>query len=359
MGEYKKNVLALTSRCIPYYPALRKIAKSISGSILFQQLEYLFSIKEGEPFYKFLEPCPDHKDYREGDSFTEVLSFSSSEFRNAFDEIGIRYKSKTAFIEASMAGNPFMEKPYLSYIDKRTGLTWYRRNQTIVQDIIDGLTDSAADNAFSSTVDNETASLGEHQSIDAEMKELDLNSNTKNTSENTQRTTTGQQPNVVVIDNEEEREYTQDKVAEFLPISALSVAESVMIAHPKLSRGKIYHALWVLHWQVQNGYIVDKTWRNVIEGMIRAGILHPPECPTPGQLIEVKHREEERRFVARMKSEQIREIDERLELEFNALPESEKEKWHQVYIQKTGITGQSAVSFGAIGEWKKWKNGEL
>ena len=127
MGEYKKNVLALTSRCIPYYPALRKIAKSISGSILFQQLEYLFSIKEGESFYKFMEPCPDHKDYREGDSFTEVLSFSSSEFRNAFDEIGIRYKSKTAFMEASVAGNPFMEKPYLSYIDKRTGLTWYHR----------------------------------------------------------------------------------------------------------------------------------------------------------------------------------------------------------------------------------------
>ena len=84
------------------------------------QLEYWFS-KKPQGFYKFLEPC-NHPLYRAGDSWTEELGFSRRVFNAAFDLIGVRYKSKTAFLNAQ---DKFQGKLYASYHDRKTNKTHF------------------------------------------------------------------------------------------------------------------------------------------------------------------------------------------------------------------------------------------
>jgi hypothetical protein len=114
---------------IPYRPELRGICGSVTATILFQQLEYWFENQGGE-FYKFLAPCPGHKNYKEGDSWQEELGFSDDEFRAAFDRIGKRYRSKKEFNDDQDGHGKFM---FVSYTDKRSGLTHYVRNAEAIK----------------------------------------------------------------------------------------------------------------------------------------------------------------------------------------------------------------------------------
>ena len=121
---------------IPYRKELREYAGSVTGSLLMMQLDYWFC-RHPDGFYKFLDPTPKHPDYREGDSWTEELGFSKAEFRTAFDVIGIRHLSKSAYVKAldKFAGKDG-EKFYASYHDKKNGLTWYFRNHLKVEELI-------------------------------------------------------------------------------------------------------------------------------------------------------------------------------------------------------------------------------
>lgn len=123
------NLLAKTARAIPYNGFLRPICKSVTSAILFQQLEYWFD-KQGDKFYKFLEPC-NSSAYKDGDSWTEELAFSKDEFRTAFDNIGIRYNSKKDY--DAKEDDKFDGKFYLSYHDKIRGITWYMRNAKLIE----------------------------------------------------------------------------------------------------------------------------------------------------------------------------------------------------------------------------------
>jgi hypothetical protein len=123
------NLLAKTARAIPYNGFLRPVCKSVTSAILFQQLEYWFD-KQGDKFYKFLEPC-NSSAYKEGDSWTEELAFSKDEFRTAFDNIGIRYNSKKDY--DAKEDDKFDGKFYLSYHDKIRGITWYMRNAKLIE----------------------------------------------------------------------------------------------------------------------------------------------------------------------------------------------------------------------------------
>lgn len=125
------RTLALFSNPIPYYKGLRPLAGSVTGAILMQQLEYWFD-RMGDGFYKFMDSCS-HGAYKPGDSWTEELGFSLAEFRSAFDQIGVRYKSKKEYSQAIAAGRLFKrekekEALYCSYFDKIKGLTRYFRN---------------------------------------------------------------------------------------------------------------------------------------------------------------------------------------------------------------------------------------
>lgn len=89
-------------------------------AILQHQMSYWFS-KYPAGFYKFIEPCK-HPLYKLGDSWTEEIGYSRPVFNKAFDAIGVRYKSKTEFMQAS---DKFQGKLYASYHDRKTNKTFF------------------------------------------------------------------------------------------------------------------------------------------------------------------------------------------------------------------------------------------
>nr|MBA3716210.1 hypothetical protein [Pyrinomonadaceae bacterium] len=82
----RNKILQITSKIIPYVRELRPIAKSVTGCLLMQQLDFHFA-KYPHGYYKFLEPCHNSKSYKRGQSWQEELGFSADEFRTAFDKI--------------------------------------------------------------------------------------------------------------------------------------------------------------------------------------------------------------------------------------------------------------------------------
>jgi hypothetical protein len=135
----KPSILAAFAEAIPYIPGLRQQTGSVVATILMMQLEYRFA-KYPEGFYKFLEPPQNgHQDYKPGDSWVEELAFSKEEFRTAFDKIGVRYTSKTQYDEAKSNGLEFGSNYYCSYVDRRSGLTFYFRNHEKVDELISGI----------------------------------------------------------------------------------------------------------------------------------------------------------------------------------------------------------------------------
>ena len=79
-----------------YCPELNALTGSVTSSLLMCQLDYWFDKTDHKPFYKFLSPCQDEH-YHKGDSWTEELGFTKSEFRTAFSKIGKVYTTKTAY----------------------------------------------------------------------------------------------------------------------------------------------------------------------------------------------------------------------------------------------------------------------
>lgn len=119
-----------------FYPSLQAFTGSAISTLIIGKLEYWFSVPQFvDGFYKFVEPCG-HPLYREGDSWSEELGISRKLFTKAFDIIGVRYNSKSAFLKAE---DPFRGKLYASYHDRRTNQTYYVRNHSFVMDFLKGL----------------------------------------------------------------------------------------------------------------------------------------------------------------------------------------------------------------------------
>jgi len=155
------NLLAKTARAIPYNGFLRPICKSVTSAILFQQLEYWFD-KQDDKFYKFLEPCKNTA-YKEGDSWIEELSFSKDEFRGAFDNIGVRYSSKKEY--DLCPDDKFQGMFYLSYHDKIKGMTWYMRNNELIEKTINEICKPTVNRKSQSTDKSKADSCKSEKSI--------------------------------------------------------------------------------------------------------------------------------------------------------------------------------------------------
>lgn len=156
MSQVRNKVLSLTRNVIPYVKELRVYTDSVVGCILMQQLDYWFA-RYPDGFYKFLEPS-DHAKYVSGQSWQEELGISLTEFRTAFDRIGMRWKSKTEFESAS---DKFQGKFYASYQDKRSNLTYYLRNHELVDAALVELTMGAGSiSGPSSPGDEDSSSPG-------------------------------------------------------------------------------------------------------------------------------------------------------------------------------------------------------
>ncbi len=113
---------------IKYNPLLKRELGSQNAVLIFDRLEYWFSKKKNQ-FYKFIEPC-DHPLCKKGDTWTEELDVSKKVFRNAFDLIGTRYISKTAFEKEE---DPFKGKFFAYYQDRQTKKTIFIRNNALLK----------------------------------------------------------------------------------------------------------------------------------------------------------------------------------------------------------------------------------
>jgi hypothetical protein len=81
------ELLKEDKRVIAYRPRLSRMIGT-TAAILLQQIIYWYN---HEPFYKFKTRCHNEK-YKEGDSWTEELGFSTSEFDTAIKRIGTKVK---------------------------------------------------------------------------------------------------------------------------------------------------------------------------------------------------------------------------------------------------------------------------
>jgi len=146
----KNRLAAFSRRIIPYNPEFRRLplVKSVNSALLLQQLDFWFD--KYNSFWKFLEPAPKHPHYKEGDSWTEELGMSKEEFRTAFAAIGIPYKSKNQFLDAD---NKFIQRDedgneieyyYASYFDRQKSLTYYVRNDELLDKDLTELTQASS-----------------------------------------------------------------------------------------------------------------------------------------------------------------------------------------------------------------------
>lgn len=137
-GRGKNKLLTLGLPTIPYLKELKSL-NGITGTnacILFQQLEYWSHIMGGR-FYKFQAPPEtENHSYIDGSSWVEELGLSEDEFRTAYKQLGVRYKSKKEFSDKMAVGDVFEGKYYCSYFDKVSRLTHYIRNDSLVEEAI-------------------------------------------------------------------------------------------------------------------------------------------------------------------------------------------------------------------------------
>ena len=119
---------------IKFYPGIKSSIGCEKATLILGRLEYWFE-KYKNGFYKFVEPC-NHPLYRDGDSWQEEIGFSRKIFAKAFDLVGVRYKSKSAFLKAS---DRFKGKLYASYHDRKTNQTYFVRNHEFASQFIKGL----------------------------------------------------------------------------------------------------------------------------------------------------------------------------------------------------------------------------
>ncbi len=116
-----------------FYPSLQAYTGSALSTLIIGKLEFWFSYdKYRDSFYKFVEPCESPL-YRPGDSWSEELCVSRKIFNKAFDIIGVRYKSKSDYLNAE---DTFQGKLYASYHDRKTNRTYYVRNHGYVSQLL-------------------------------------------------------------------------------------------------------------------------------------------------------------------------------------------------------------------------------
>jgi hypothetical protein len=132
------ELLAEDRELITYRKSLRRLAGSVTATILLQQIMYWSKRTSGQPFYKFKEPC-EHELYQDGDSWTEELGFSPGEFDTAIKAIGTKLAGgqKPEEIVTDLNG-PLEEQVkhlviYWIDIQRRT---WYMLNRPLADHLI-------------------------------------------------------------------------------------------------------------------------------------------------------------------------------------------------------------------------------
>lgn len=113
---------------IPYQRRYRSFCKSVTATILFQQIMYRWKKNGEKPFYKFISPCG-HKAYKKGDSWQEELGFSLREFESAIKRIAVKKKSSDKLEDLLMDN-------VIVYWNTQDRMTYYVFNKFIADKLI-------------------------------------------------------------------------------------------------------------------------------------------------------------------------------------------------------------------------------
>lgn len=201
LSAMRRRLFSSVNNGMWYLKEFRPYCGSVTATMVMSQLDQHFATT-GDGFYKFLEPCPGHHIYKDGDSWVEELGFSKDEFRIAFDKIGKRYTSKKEYDESV---DKFDGKYYCSYHDKISGLTHYFRDHekvdAIIDRVIDGLQYEPVDRQTQSTVNRQTQST--------EIDKLDLRKSINSISNNSSTKTTTKSTTEREVSATEKPDYTQ------------------------------------------------------------------------------------------------------------------------------------------------------
>jgi len=115
---------------IPYVKEFRrlKLVNSVNACLVMGKLEMDFK-KNPKHFCRYITPCP-FQDKLGGLSWTEELGINNCQFRAAFDEIGVRYRTIKLFNNTK---DKFKGKYYCSVLDSLDdNKTSYYRNDELV-----------------------------------------------------------------------------------------------------------------------------------------------------------------------------------------------------------------------------------
>lgn len=128
------DLLAEDNELIPYRKSLRRIAGSVTATILLQQMIF-YDRKMGGAFYKFKSPC-EHELYKQGDSWTEKLGFSKKEFDTALKRIGTKITRGASKKEAR---NKTDSTGLVIYWTDANRVTWYHLNRDLLGKLLKGI----------------------------------------------------------------------------------------------------------------------------------------------------------------------------------------------------------------------------
>lgn len=118
-----RELLTSDSPVIPYRPKLCKLIGDVKAAILLEQIVYWWEKQGCKSFYKFTSPpLSDHPKYRVGDSWTEELNFSESEFNTARRKIAAKVFKGSSKAE-------LLETHYVLYWTDRYRVTHYQLNE--------------------------------------------------------------------------------------------------------------------------------------------------------------------------------------------------------------------------------------
>jgi hypothetical protein len=123
-----------------YLVESNKYFRSYKIAIVFEEIEkwFFWSRKNRQrqsgytTFWKFMNPAKKHKAYKKGDSWQEATGLERRAFNRAFEKIGIRYRSKTSFMDAA---DKFQGKPFACYFDRKSAQMTFVRNDLIADQL--------------------------------------------------------------------------------------------------------------------------------------------------------------------------------------------------------------------------------
>lgn len=158
---------------------------------------------------------------------------------------------------------------------------------------------------------------------------------------------------VVVSEYEKmEEEYNENTIQ--VSLKSKTVQQIIKRYTPK-KPWEFYHAAWILNWMMRPdtyNYKPQRGYENVLCGMLKLGVIHPTDCPTPSEA-----KQQELAIAAKKKAAEIQRIkteaeDKLFEAEFNILPDEFKQKWRQK-AQGMGLKKKNVIEVAAYNLWKE------